>query len=128
MDPLFDAVVEAGEEAILDSLVVNDTMVDRDGVTARACLTGRDLVGDAPLGHAAGSSALAGLFGGRRLGRRGRWARGRRAGDIIQAAAMAKATEAGRAMFAADAELDVRPGGAPRAAFRPIRRRRPDPG
>ena len=51
MDPLFNAVVEAGEEAILDSLVVNDTMVGRDGVTARALPHDRlcDLVGTAPL-------------------------------------------------------------------------------
>ncbi|MEC7515513.1 MAG: P1 family peptidase, partial [Pseudomonadota bacterium] len=51
MDPLFNAVVEAGEEAILESLVVNDTMVGRDGVTARALPHDwlRDLVGTAPL-------------------------------------------------------------------------------
>ncbi|MEC7172764.1 MAG: hypothetical protein VXW27_09795 [Pseudomonadota bacterium] len=44
-------VVEAGEEAILESLVVNDTMVGRDGVTARALPHDRlrDLVGTAPL-------------------------------------------------------------------------------
>jgi D-aminopeptidase len=33
---LFNAVVEAGEEAILDSMVANQTMVGRDGVTALA--------------------------------------------------------------------------------------------
>lgn len=36
IDPLFNAVVEAGEEAILDSMVANQTMVGRDGVTALA--------------------------------------------------------------------------------------------
>lgn len=36
MDPLFNAVVEAGEEAILDSLIANQTMVGRDGITAIA--------------------------------------------------------------------------------------------
>jgi D-aminopeptidase len=34
LDPLFDAVVECTQEAILNALVAADTMVGRDGVTA----------------------------------------------------------------------------------------------
>ncbi len=36
MDPLFEATVEATEEAILDSIIANETMVGRDGNTAIA--------------------------------------------------------------------------------------------
>jgi D-aminopeptidase len=36
MDPLFDAVIEATEEAILNALVAAETMTGRDGVTAYA--------------------------------------------------------------------------------------------
>ncbi len=36
MDPLFDATIEATEEAILNALVAAPTMVGRDGVTAHA--------------------------------------------------------------------------------------------
>jgi L-aminopeptidase/D-esterase-like protein len=36
MDPLFAATVEATEEAILDAMIVNETMVGRDGNTAVA--------------------------------------------------------------------------------------------
>jgi L-aminopeptidase/D-esterase-like protein len=31
MDPLFDATVEATEEAVIDSMIANETMVGRDG-------------------------------------------------------------------------------------------------
>ena len=31
LDPLFDATVEAVEEAVIDSIIVNETMVGRDG-------------------------------------------------------------------------------------------------
>jgi len=34
LDPLYDAVVECAQEAILNALVAADTMVGRDGVTA----------------------------------------------------------------------------------------------
>jgi len=43
MDPLFTAVVEAVEEAVIDALVANETMIGRDGITARA-LPHRELV------------------------------------------------------------------------------------
>jgi L-aminopeptidase/D-esterase-like protein len=36
MDPLFQATVEATEEAILDSMIANETMVGRDGNTSIA--------------------------------------------------------------------------------------------
>jgi L-aminopeptidase/D-esterase-like protein len=36
LDPLFQGVVEATDEAIIDSMVANETMVGRDGVTAVA--------------------------------------------------------------------------------------------
>ncbi len=36
LDPLFGAVVEATDEAIVDSMIANETMVGRDGVTAQA--------------------------------------------------------------------------------------------
>ena len=36
MDPLFTAVVESTEEAIIDSMVANETMVGRDGLTVMA--------------------------------------------------------------------------------------------
>ena len=36
LDPLFRAVVEATEEAVLDALVANETMIGRDGITVRA--------------------------------------------------------------------------------------------
>lgn len=36
LDPLFDAVVEATEEAILDSMIANETMTGRDGRTSVA--------------------------------------------------------------------------------------------
>jgi len=31
LDPLFNATVEAVEEAVIDAMLVNDTMVGRDG-------------------------------------------------------------------------------------------------
>ena len=36
LDPLFRAVVEATEEAVIDALVANETMTGRDDVTVRA--------------------------------------------------------------------------------------------
>ena len=36
MDPLFAGVVEATDEAIIDSMIANETMTGRDGVTAKA--------------------------------------------------------------------------------------------
>jgi D-aminopeptidase len=36
MDPLFQGVVEATDEAIIDSMVANETMVGRDGTTVIA--------------------------------------------------------------------------------------------
>ena len=36
IDPLFDATIEATEEAIVNALVAADTMTGRDGVTAHA--------------------------------------------------------------------------------------------
>ena len=36
VDPLFDAVVEATQEAILNAQLAAETMVGRDGVTAHA--------------------------------------------------------------------------------------------
>ena len=36
MDPLFTAVVESTEEAIIDAMVANETMTGRDGVTVMA--------------------------------------------------------------------------------------------
>ena len=36
LEPLFDAVVEATEEAILNALLGAETMTGRDGVTAHA--------------------------------------------------------------------------------------------
>ena len=36
MDPLFTAVVQATEEAVIDAMVANETMTGRDGVTAHA--------------------------------------------------------------------------------------------
>jgi L-aminopeptidase/D-esterase-like protein len=36
LDPLFTAVVEASEEAVVDALVANETMTGRDGTTIRA--------------------------------------------------------------------------------------------
>lgn len=36
MDPLFTAVVESTEEAIIDAMVANETMVGRDGLTVMA--------------------------------------------------------------------------------------------
>ena len=36
IDPLFVATVEAVEEAVIDSMIVNQTMVGRDGNTAVA--------------------------------------------------------------------------------------------
>jgi len=36
MDPLYDAVVEATQEAILNAQLAAQTMVGRDGVTAHA--------------------------------------------------------------------------------------------
>ena len=39
LDPLFNATVEAVEEAVIDAMLVNDTMVGRDG--NRSMATGR---------------------------------------------------------------------------------------
>ena len=36
IDALFDGVIEATEEAIVNALVAAETMVGRDGITARA--------------------------------------------------------------------------------------------
>jgi L-aminopeptidase/D-esterase-like protein len=36
LDPIFAAVVQATEEAVIDSMIVNETMAGRDGITARA--------------------------------------------------------------------------------------------
>ena len=36
IDPLFEAVVEAAEEAIANALLAAETMTGRDGVTAHA--------------------------------------------------------------------------------------------
>ena len=36
MDPLFQGVVEATDEAIIDSMIANESMVGRDGVSVRA--------------------------------------------------------------------------------------------
>jgi D-aminopeptidase len=36
MDPLFTATVEATEEAIIDAMIVNETMIGRDGNTTEA--------------------------------------------------------------------------------------------
>jgi L-aminopeptidase/D-esterase-like protein len=36
MDPLFAATVEATEEAILDSMIANETMTGANGLTVRA--------------------------------------------------------------------------------------------
>lgn len=36
MDPLFSAVVEATDEAVIDSMVANETMTGRDGIVVRA--------------------------------------------------------------------------------------------
>ena len=36
IDPVFNAVVEATEEAVIDSMVCNQTMVGRDGNTSHA--------------------------------------------------------------------------------------------
>jgi D-aminopeptidase len=36
IDPIFNAVVEATEEAVIDSMVCNQTMVGRDGNTSYA--------------------------------------------------------------------------------------------
>jgi L-aminopeptidase/D-esterase-like protein len=36
LDPLFEAVVQATDEAIIDSMVANQTMTGRDGITAIA--------------------------------------------------------------------------------------------
>ena len=36
MDPLFDAAVEATEEAIVNAMVAAETLTGRDGVTAHA--------------------------------------------------------------------------------------------
>ena len=36
LDPLFEGVVQATEEAVIDSMIVNDTMVGRDDITAPA--------------------------------------------------------------------------------------------
>jgi len=36
MDPLFTAVVEATDEAVIDSMVANETMTGRDGIAVRA--------------------------------------------------------------------------------------------
>ena len=36
LDPLFTAVVQAAEEAIIDALVVNETLSGRDGNTVHA--------------------------------------------------------------------------------------------
>jgi L-aminopeptidase/D-esterase-like protein len=36
LDPLFEAVVQATDEAVIDSMVANETMVGRDGNTAQA--------------------------------------------------------------------------------------------
>ena len=43
LDPLFEAVVQATDEAIIDSMVANETMVGRDGTTVLA-LPHEDLV------------------------------------------------------------------------------------
>jgi len=36
LDPIFEAVVQATDEAIIDSIIANETMIGRDGVTAIA--------------------------------------------------------------------------------------------
>ena len=36
LDPLFEAVVQAADEAVVDSMVANETMVGRDGTTVLA--------------------------------------------------------------------------------------------
>ena len=36
INPLFEATIQATEEAILNALVAADTMVGRDGITAHA--------------------------------------------------------------------------------------------
>lgn len=36
LDPIFEAVVQATDEAIIDSMIANETMIGRDGVTAIA--------------------------------------------------------------------------------------------
>ena len=36
LDPLFEAVVEATEEAVLDAMIANETMTGRDGITVPA--------------------------------------------------------------------------------------------
>ena len=36
MDPLFEAVVQASDEAVIDSMIANRTMTGRDGVTVQA--------------------------------------------------------------------------------------------
>ncbi len=36
IDPLFDGVIEATEEAIVNALVAAETMTGRDGITAHA--------------------------------------------------------------------------------------------
>ncbi len=43
IDPFFDAVVEATEEAIVNALIAAETMTGRDGITAYA-LEGETLV------------------------------------------------------------------------------------
>lgn len=41
LDPLFTAVVESTEEAIIDSMVANETMIGRDGLKVVALPHGR---------------------------------------------------------------------------------------
>ena len=53
IDPLFDATIEATEEAIVNALVAATTMVGRDGVTAHALPHGRLLETMARYGRAA---------------------------------------------------------------------------
>jgi L-aminopeptidase/D-esterase-like protein len=36
LDPLFEAVVQAVDEAVIDSMVANQPMTGRDGITVRA--------------------------------------------------------------------------------------------
>ncbi len=56
MDPLFDGVIEATEEAILNALIAAETMTGRDGITAHALPHERLVEVMARFGRAPGSA------------------------------------------------------------------------
>jgi len=57
IDPLFDATIEATEEAIVNALVAAETMVGRDGITAHALPHDRLVAAMAAAGRIRGSVA-----------------------------------------------------------------------